>query len=166
MPRGAAKEASNAYNTASSNAGSLYGTLVPQAEALTKSTGYDPATLGAITNAGMGGVNAAFTGAGNQIARNTARTKNQASDASQQDVLAQQRGIAGGKEAGDIQIQNADFAQQQRTQGLNLLAGMYGQNLGQEVPAINAQTNASPGWAQSLSGIMSGAGSLISGIKK
>jgi hypothetical protein len=154
MPRAAAGNANQAYQTSSKNANQLFSQLEPQAQSLINSKGYDPATLSAITNAGMGGVNAAFNNAGAQTARNTARTKNQASDAAQQDVLAQGRGIAGGKEAGDIQIQNADFANQQRMQGLNLMAGMYGANLGTEVPAVNAQTQASPGWAQTLTGIL------------
>lgn len=166
MPRAATKEANQAFTTAQNNSNQLFGQLEPQAQSLINSTGYDPATLGAITNAGMGGVNAAFGNAQSQIGRNTARTKNQASDASQQDVLAQQKGIAGGQEAGDIQIQNANYANQQRMAGLNLLSGMYGANLGTEVPAVNAQTNASPGWAQTLSGLVSsvsGAGGSNSG---
>ena len=155
MPRAAAGNANQAYQTSSANANNLFGQLVPQAQSLVNSKGYDPATLSAITNAGMGGVNSAFTNAGSEIARNTARTKNQAADAGAQDVLAQQKGIAGGQEAGNIQIQNADFANQQRMAGLNLLSGMYGANLGTEVPAVNAQTQASPGWAQTLGGLVS-----------
>lgn len=154
MPRAAAKNADTTFKTSQANANNLYGQLVPQAESLINSKGHDPATLGAITNAGMGGVNAAFGDAESKIARNTARTKNQASDAGVQDVLARDKGIAGGKEAGDIQIQNADFQNQQRTQGLNLLSGMYGANLGTQVPAINAQTNASPGWAQTTAQLL------------
>jgi hypothetical protein len=154
MPRAAAKTAANIGQQASTNANSLYGQLAPQAQSLINSQGYDPATLGAITNAGMGATNAAFNNAGSQIARNTARTKNQASDAAQQDVLAQQRGIAGGQEAGQIQMANQAFKTQQQQQGLNLMSGMYGANLGTEVPAVNAQTAASPGWAQTLSGII------------
>jgi hypothetical protein len=163
MPRAAAKNANQAFQTSQANASNLFGQLQPQAQSLINSKGYDPATLGAITNAGMGGVNAAFGNAESGVARNTARTKNQASDAAQQDVLAQQRGIAGGKEAGDIQIQNADFQNQQRMAGLNLMSGMYGANLGTEVPAINAQTNASPGWAQTLTGVL---GALKPGASK
>lgn len=154
MPRSAAKEAQDTYKTSTANAGQLYNTLVPQANELINSKGYDPATLGAITNAGMGATNAAFNNAQSQVARNTARTKNQASDAGQQDVLARERGIAGGQEAGNIQMANADFANQQRTQGLNLLQGMYGINTGQQIPAVNAQTNASPGWAQTTAGLL------------
>lgn len=150
MPRAAAANAKQAYKDSSGNANNLFSQLVPQAQSLVNSKGYDPATLGAITNAGMGGVNAAFGDTQNKVSRNTARTKNQASDAGVQDVLAQQKGVAGGKEAGDIQIQNADFANQQRMAGLNLMSGMYGANLGTEVPAIQAQTAASPGWAQTV----------------
>ena len=155
MPRAAAKNADSAFKTSQANANQLYGQLVPQATDLINSKGYDPATLGAITNAGMGGVNAAFGDTQSKVARNTARTKNQASDAGVQDVLARDKGIAGGKEAGDIQIQNADFQNQQRMAGLNLLSGMYGANLGTEVPAVNAQTQASPGWAQTFNQTLS-----------
>jgi hypothetical protein len=165
MPRGAAANANQAYQTASKNSNQLFGQLEPQAQSLVNSQGYDPATLGAITNAGMGGVNAAFGGAGSGIARNTARTKNQASDAAQQDVLAQQKGIAGGQEAGNIQMANQAFKTQQQTQGLNLESGMYGANLGTQVPAINAQTAASPGWAQTLTGIMNAGANDIKAVK-
>ena len=154
MPRAAAGNANQAYKTSTANANQMYGQLQPQAESLINSQGYDPATLGAITNAGMGGVNAAFGGANSQIGRNAARTKNQAGVAGQQDALAMAKGTAGGQEAGDIQIQNANFQNSQRMAGLNLLSGMYGANLGTEVPAVNAQTQASPGWAQTLTGIV------------
>jgi hypothetical protein len=167
MSRAAASEAQNAQATAGQNAAAAggratadYGTLMPQAQSLINSQGYDPATLGAITNAGMGGVNAAFTGAGNQIQRNAARTNNPAGVTEGLDALAQNKGIAGGEEAGNIQIQNANFQNQQRQQGLNLLNSLYGTNtnaqLGQQsnqTQNINSQIAASPGWVQNLTGI-------------
>jgi hypothetical protein len=155
MPRAAAGNANQAYKTSSANANQLYGQLQPEAQSLVNSKGYDPATLGAITNTGMGAVNSAFGDAGAQIGRNAARTKNSAGVAGQTDALAMAKGVAGGKEAGDIQIQNADFQNQQRMAGLNLMSGMYGANLGTEVPAISAQTQASPGWLQDVTSTLS-----------
>ena len=168
MSRAAAGEAKDAQATAGQNAATAgqratadYGTLLPQAQSLINSQGYDPATLGAITNAGMGGVNAAFTGAGNQIQRNAARTNNPAGVTEGLDALAQNKGIAGGEEAGNIQIQNANFQNQQRQQGLNLLNSLYGTNtnaqLGQQsnqTQNINSQIAASPGWAQTFGTVL------------
>jgi len=161
MPRAAAKTASNIGAQATANANSMYNTLEPEANSLINSQGYDPATLAAITNSTMGATNAPYTNAKSQLARNTARTKNQASDASQQDVLAQQQGIAGGNAANQVQMENQQYKTQQQQMGLNLMSGMYGANLGTEVPAVSAQTTASPGWAQTLSGIMQGIGSMV-----
>jgi hypothetical protein len=175
MPRQAAQEAKQAQSTAAGNAATYgsrasgeFGPLTSQANSLINSQGYDPATLGAITNAGMGGVNAAFGGAAGQINRSAARSGNVAGTAGQLDTLAQNKGIAGGQEAGNIQIQNADFKNQQRMAGLNLLNSMYGQNVGTQMGEqqirtgdINAQTNASPGWAQTFGTVLGAVGGAI-----
>ncbi|MBU6231683.1 hypothetical protein KGP36_03360 [Patescibacteria group bacterium] len=176
MSRAATKEAQQAQSTAAgnadqygSNAAGLYGNLTPEATSLVNSQGYDPATLSAITNAEMGGVNAAFTGAGNQINRTAARAGNTAGVSGALDTLARDKGVAGGQEAGGIRIQNANFANQQRMAGLNLLNSLYNTNVGAQTANegirtgdINAQTNASPGWAQTLSGVLSAVGGLFS----
>ena len=176
MPRAAANEAKQAQSTAGANAATYgqnaanaYGTLEPQAQSLINSHGYDPATLGAITNAGMGATNAPFTGAASQINRQAAKSGNSAGVAGELDTLAQNKGIAGGKEAGDIQIQNANFQNQQRMAGLNLLNSVYGQNVGAQTAnegiqnqAIGTQAQASPGWAQTLGSVLGGVGGLIS----
>lgn len=172
MPRNSANEAQQAQSTAAgaaagygSNASSLYGQLTPQATSLVNSSGYDPATLAAITNAGMGATNAPFAGAAGQLSRNAARTKNPAGLTSGLDQLAQEQGIAGGQEAGNIQVQNANFANQQRMAGINLLNSLYGQNVNAQqgeqriqTGDIGAQTAASPGWAQTLNTVLSGVG--------
>lgn len=166
MARAAAKEASNIYNTSSGNANNLFGQLQGQANSLVNSQGFDPATMAAITNAGMGGVNAAAGDAANQIKRNAAVTKNTAGIGGQLDTLAMNKGLAGGQEAGNIQMANYGEKQRQRDLGLNLLSSMYGANMGQEVPAVNAQTAASPGWAQTLfgsGGVLGGIGGLMTG---
>ena len=169
MSRSATNEAKQAQTTAGtnaaqygSNANFLFNPLNLQGQALVNSQGFDPNTLSSITNAGMGGVNAAFGGAAGQINRQAARTGNTAGTAGQLDTLAQNKGIAGGQEAGNIQIQNADFANQQRMSGLNLLNSLYGTNIGAQTANegvqtgdINAQTAAGPGWVQNLTGILS-----------
>lgn len=186
MSRSATSEATAAQKTAGANAAtygqsaaSELGPLNTQAQSLIGSQGYDPTTLAAITNAGMGGVNAAFGGAAGQINRQAARTGNTAGVAGNLDTLAQNKGIAGGQEAGGIQEQNANFANQQRMAGLNLLNSLYGTNLsaqtaneGIQTGDINAQTSASPGWVQNLTGILGalggagkGAGAVIGAAK-
>jgi len=178
MSRAAAAQAKQAQATAAANAAQyganaagMFGPLTTQAKSLIDSTGYDPATLAAITNAGMGGVNAGFGGAAAQIKRNAATTKNQAGVTGGEDALARAKGEAGGREAGDIQIKNADYANSQRLSGLNLLNSLYGANLNAQTGNeqtrtgdINAEIAASPGWAQSLGGVLSGIGSVIKPI--
>jgi hypothetical protein len=178
MSRSATNEAKTAQTTAGTNASqyganaaSELGPLNAQAKSLIGSQGFDPTTLSAITNAGMGGVNAAFGGAAGQVNRQAGRTGNTASTAGQLDTLAQNKGIAGGQEAGNIQVQNADFANQQRMSGLNLLGSLYGINTGAQTANegiqtgdINAQTAAGPGWMQNLTGIMGGLGELGKGV--
>lgn len=161
MPRAATNAAQNQVATTSGNAASEFGPLSAQAGKLINSPGYDPTTLAAITNAGMGGVNSAFGDASGKIQRNAAMNKNEAGTAGQLDALAMQKGVAGGREAGDIQMQNAGFQNQQRMAGVNLLNSMYGTNTGAVTPAINAETSASPGWAQTATGLMSGVGGMF-----
>lgn len=174
MPRAAKNEAQAAEKTAGANAAQYnsqaqagFGPLNQQATDLTHSQGFDPSTLSAITNAGMGGVNAAFGDASGQINRNAARSGNTAGVAGQQDTLAQKKGIAGGQEAGDIQIQNANFANSQRMAGLNMLNSLYGTNvnagLGQQqnqTANINAQAGASTDWTKGFKDVMTGVGAI------
>lgn len=177
MPRAATNEAKDQLkttNAAAANAGqnaqSLYGTLTPAATAMTNSTGYDPATLSAIENNSQGAVNANFNSAEGNVARTAARTHNPASIAASQDALAMQKGIAQGTVAQQVPEANAQFAASQRQAGLNLLNSEYGQNLqsqeslyGMAPATINAQTNASPGWAQTTGGLITAVGSLGKG---
>jgi hypothetical protein len=154
MPRAAANEAKQAQSTAGANAASSFGPLNAGAQDMTQSQGFDPTTMAAITNAGMGGVNSAFGGAAGQVGRTAARTKNGAAAGGQLDALARDKGIAGGQEAGNVNIANAQFKNQQRTQGLNMLNSMYGTSTGAQTGDIKAQTEASPGWMQSLTGVL------------
>lgn len=136
MARGQAAAANNQLKLTNSageqyqnNASSLLPGLEGDAEALTKSTGYDPETMSAITGAGMGATNAAFGSAAGQVNRTAAKTGNTASTAPALDQLARNKGQAQGQEAGDIQIQNANYANSQRMAGLNMLNNIYGTNV-------------------------------------
>jgi hypothetical protein len=167
MSRSATNEAKQAQSTAATNAANYganatgeLGTLGTQAGSLINSQGHDPQTLSAITNAGIGGVNAAFGGAAGQINRQAGRTGATAGTAGQLDTLAMNKGIAGGQEAGNIEMENAQFANNQRMAGLNLLNSLYGTNVnaqigneGVQTADINAQVNAGPGWLQNAEGI-------------
>jgi hypothetical protein len=171
MSRSSTSQAKSAAGTAGTaaagygaNAGSLYGQLQPQATSLVNSKGYDPATLAAITNAGMGATNAAFTGAEGNINRGAARRGNTAGVTGAEDTLGLEKGLAGGEEAGNIQIQNANFANQQRMAGLNLLQGLYGTNVGAQEGEQGLQNQAigiqaqSPGWVQNFTSVLGALG--------
>lgn len=158
MSRAAANNAQQTFNTSSKNSNQLFGSLAPEAQNLINSPGFDPNTLSAITNQGEGAVNSAFGGAAGNIARGAARTKNPAGVSGELDALALDKGIAGGKEAGDIAIQNYGQKKRDQTQGLGLESSLYGANMGQEVPSINAETQASPGWAQTLGPLLNSIG--------
>lgn len=129
---------------------------------LVNSPGFDPATLSAITNAGMGGVNAAFGDAGNQLQRSAATAGNPAGIGGQLDALARSKGIAGGQEAGNIQIANQQEKDTLRKQGLDLLNSLYGTNVGAETslyglgPGTLQARAAGPGWAQGFSDVLGG----------
>jgi len=149
-----------------SNAANLYGPLTSQAQSLVNSQGYAPADLAAITNAGMGGVNAAFGTASDQVARTAARSGNPASVGAEQDALARSKGIAGGQEAGNIQIANAQEKDTQRQQGLNLLNSLYGTQVGAQTNllglgpgTLNARAAGQSG-AQDFASIMKGISSV------
>ena len=176
MARGQAQAASKQLNTTNAaaagygaNAGSLFGTLVPQANSLINSQGFDPATLSAITNAGMGGVNAAFGDSANQLQRSAAVAGNPASIGGQLDALARSKGLAAGSEAGNIQIANQQEKDTQRQEGLNLLNSIYGTNVGAETslyglgPGTLQARAAGPGWAQGFKDVLQGIGALGKG---
>lgn len=137
-----------------------FGTLNSQATDLINSTGYDPATLGAITNAGMGGVNAAFGDAENQLKRSVAGSGNPAGIGGQLDALARSKGIAGGEEAGNIQIANAAEKDKLRQQGLDLMNSLYGTNVGASNqlyslgPSTLGARAAGGGWSQGFKDVL------------
>lgn len=147
----------------------MFGPLQSQAESLVNSTGFDPATLGAITNSGMGGVNASFGDANNQLKRSVAGSGNPAGIGGQLDALARSKGVAGGTEAGNIQIANAQEKDARRSEGLNLLNSMYGTNVSASNslyglgPSTLGARAAGGGWSQGFKDVLTGIGSLGKG---
>ena len=143
--------------------------LGPQAQSLINSQGYDPATLSAITNAGMGAVNASFGDTANQINRNAAVTRNPASVNASLDANAINKGVASGQEAGNIQMANAQEKDQQRALGLQLMQGLYGTNVGAQTsdlgmgPSTLQARAAGGGWSQGFKDVLTGIGGLASG---
>lgn len=174
MARGQAKASDqqrSITNTAAAGYGSTaageLGPLSAGAKDLTSSEGFDPATLSAITNAGMGGVNAAFGSAKGDIQRNAGIRGNSANVGGDLDTLAMDKGIAGGKEAGDIQIQNAQFKAAQRAKGLDILNSLYGTNVGAstslygQAPDLLKARAANPSLAQDFGAVLGGIGGLF-----
>lgn len=167
MARGQAGKADaqlNKTNTAAAGYGTLgsglQSQLTGQANALINSPGFDPATLGAITNAGMGGVNAAFGSAEDTATRKAATSGNPAAIGTLADQLARGKGEAAGKEAGDIQIQNAAFKADQQKQGRDILASLFGTDVGAETslygmgPSTLGARAAGGGWTQGFKDVV------------
>ena len=163
----AKKNASTAATNTSNQAGAAISPLMAGAQNLANSNGYDPASLSAIQNAAIGGVNSAAGDAAGKITRQAAINKNPAGTAGALDTLALNKGIAGGNVAGGIQEANQQFKTQQRQAGLNLLSGIYGTATNANTGDINAQTRADQAPFQDFNSILSGIGDLgkIPGVK-
>jgi len=123
MARGAQKTAENLaqsgynssqqYNTNLTNQNQqIQGYLLPQFQNLIQNPGYDQTTKNAITNASEGAVGATYASANDALARRAARTKNSAGE------------MAG--TAANNQIQFANRAKADVTQGLEGISGLYG----------------------------------------
>jgi hypothetical protein len=162
--KGAADTQLRKTNTAAEGYGTLgaglQSQLTGQANELINSQGFDPATLGAITNAGMGGVNAAFGSAEDTANRRAATSGNPAAIGTLADRLARGKGEAAGKEAGDIQIENTLFKEEQRKQGRDILAKLFGTDVGAETslyglgPGTLEARAAGPGWTQGFKDVV------------
>lgn len=117
----------------------------------------------------MGGVNASFGDAENTLQRSVAKSGNPAGIGGQLDALARSKGVAGGTEAGNIQIANAAEKDKLRQQGLDLMNSMYGTNTSQQSsllglgPSMLQARAAGGGWSQGFKDVLTGIGSLGKG---
>lgn len=173
MARGQAQAAGkqlNLTNQAAAGAGStanqIYGTMMPAVNQEIQTPGYDAATKAAMTTAGMGGIGSSYGSQAEQASERAARTRNAAGAGALQEALARNKGIAEGNEAAGLQKQFADFADQQRQQGIKTAADLYGVN--QDVmarlyglgPSTLQARAAGPGWAQGFKDVAQGIGAL------
>lgn len=160
--KGAQQQASGTATGYGQQAGGLYGPLTTFGEQMmTAPPGYGNALPGMVSTAGQ--VGSATAGTEEQkAALRAANTGNAAGLASNQDAIAQAAARGTGQNIQDILAQNAQLQQTQRTQGSDLLRGIYGTDvsaqlgaMGQQAPDINALTNAGKsGWLQNLTGIL------------
>src|SRR5579863_2416409 len=179
MPRGPAKAAQNQLNLSNSigagynsKAGNIYGSLEPQLEQEAKNPqGYAPTDLAAMrtgTRQAAGGATAGLTGSENL---KVARTRNSAGYNAALDTAAQTGQQTAGEDELGIEAANANLKQKQQQSALTSLGNLYGTNVGagesyygMAPSEINAWTNASPGWVQSLGGFISDLGGLGKGV--
>lgn len=165
MPRKPTQQANQGVQTAQGNANQIYGGLEPQLMSMaTNPQGFGPQTVASMNTASrqaLGGSTAGITGQGMLTAE---RTGNTAGVTGALDQAARTAGQTQSENALGIQNQNAMLKQQQQQAALQGLGSLYGANLGAQAPLINAETNAGPGWAQTLTGFLGGLGGLGQGV--
>lgn len=166
-----------------SNASQELGPLNDTANQLIKSkgvdlngiSGFDPATMAAMTGSTMGAVNSPFAGAEAGIKRDAAIKGNDAGVGGGLTQLALDKGIAGGQAAQGLKLSdtafklnNADIAAQERNKGLDILQQLYGTNtqastnLQGNAPGLLQGRAAGGGWAQGFGSVLGGIGSIVS----
>lgn len=129
--------------TGATNASSLYGTLSPTLSTMaTNPQGINPADMAKIQTSNMqtaGGANAGAVGQGSLL---SARTKN----AGTADAAIAKSGEAASQNLSkanlSTQNENQQVKQQQQSEGLKGLQGLYGTNTGEAVSGLNASNNA------------------------
>jgi len=100
--------------------------LLPQYQNLIQNPGYDQTTKNAITQNSEGATAATYASAGDALARRAARTGNTAGEVAGMDLLAQNKAkTMSGVAAGD-QIQFANRAKSDVSQGLKGASELYG----------------------------------------
>jgi len=149
-----------AADTYGGQASQLYSALQPAYTQESMSQGYDPATKAAITNSGMGAIGASIGGTAEDASRRAARTRNPSGVSDIQDALSQNKALAEGSEAGNIQKQFADYQNQQRQAGLSGLMGLHGLSADEQAkllalgPSTLDARAAGPSGAQDFSSIL------------
>lgn len=179
MSRGATKAAQNQLNTtnalgsgAQERANSIYGTLGPELTGMaTNPVGFNPRDVSSMETASAQGAGGATGGLTGQDILTSARTKNSATQGADLDKAARTSGQNVDQETLAVQGANALQKQQQQQYALSALGNLYGTNVGESESmygmgpsTINAWTNAAPGWAQTIGGLMSDAGKLGQGV--
>lgn len=108
----------------------------------------------------MGAVNATYGAAGDEASRRAATSGNPAAIGTLADRLAREKGEAAGKEAGNIQIENALFKANQQEQGRQILGQLYGTDVGAQTslygmgPATLGARAAGGGWTQGFKDVL------------
>jgi len=105
---------------------SLGNTLTPAYQNMLENPGYTQAQQAAITGATQGALGGAFNAAAQSAADRVARTDNSAGFSDTLDQLARQQAQQQAQSAAQNQVAFANNAQQQQSQALQGLAGLYG----------------------------------------
>src|ERR1043166_1314744 len=135
-------------NLESSNS-ALQNYLLPQYKNMIQNPGYDQATKNAITQNSEGAAGAAYGSASDALARRAARTNNTAGEVAGMDKLAQDKAGTMASTAAGNQIQFANRAKADVSEGLQGISGLYGmdtnllsKSLGLPVEYLNSYINA------------------------
>jgi hypothetical protein len=135
---GTKKDAFANYGTASNNAsqlfgnaGNLYGTLAPELQNQSVNPqGYAPSTLAAMNTANMQTAGGTGAGAAGQGKLYEMRTRNAGAAGNAIAAGAQNAGQQLGRNALQVQTQNANLKEKQQSQAQNELGSLYGTELG------------------------------------
>lgn len=104
--------------------------IAPRAEALAESTGYSPEEQSALFQETMGPAASAFGKAREALGRRVARTRNTAGYAGGMAELAREEAKTQAEAGRRTRLAIADEQQRRREQGINLLARLYGEDVG------------------------------------
>jgi hypothetical protein len=174
--RSAQNQAGQATNQAFSTAGNygakagqIGGSVVPTLERdINNAPGYNPTDLNAMLVGGEQGAGGAASGITGQAGLEAARTRNSGATSSVLDQAMRRKGQILSQNALNVQGENANLKQRQRSQALSGLEGMYGTDVGAQLKSmgiipsdISADVNAGKsGWLQDTEGLL---GTLSSG---
>lgn len=177
--KGVQGQGASLFNTGVSNATQLFNSLEPEFQAeISNPTGYGPSGLAAMNTAAQQSTGGSVAGAVGQGNLTAARTRNAGGFKTALDESAREGMRRNSQLATEITGQNEKLKQEQSSEGLRGLSGLYGQNmseilgalgaennaLGQETGANNSYVNAgNSGWLQNTMGVLNTLGNLGSG---
>ena len=154
----AGQATNQAFSTAGnygSKAGQIGGAVIPTLERdVTNAPGFNPTDLNAMLVGGEQGAGGAASGVTGQAGLEAARTRNSGATSSVLDQAMRRKGQILSSNALNVQGENANLKQKQRSQALSGLEGIYGTDVNAQLKAmgivpedINAQMNAEKsGW--------------------